>query len=244
MAAMALTTFFAACDKDNDGNLYNVSVTASEGGTVAGDNGKHSYGEELTFVAIPNTGYSFSCWSDGVKTNPRTIIVNSDVALVALFANNNGNSNNSVSIKDIIIDGVCWDGRSFLGSENSMSNFYFIVEKDSGLGFEEIFVGDMKLIIEEFSWYWFDNSHQTICLNYEGVSLSTVYYIEIIDAQSDIIKGWLYQSLDDYEYDKNNGNNNSWRGTRIELKRNDDYDRELLQQLLEEWRTYGYIHKK
>ena len=183
LAAMALTTFFAACDKDNDGNLYNVSVTASEGGTVAGDNGKHSYGEELTFVAIPITGYSFSCWSDGVKTNPRTIIVNSDVALVALFANNNENSgennntnngengNNSQYTSDspdYFIEGY-WDGslpiRESQVSLNYSSQFYFSDENGNKNGIEECYYKGNLDNSYNFTWEWADASHSVLIIN-------------------------------------------------------------------------------
>ncbi|MBO7497293.1 MAG: hypothetical protein J6T98_12145 [Salinivirgaceae bacterium] len=92
---VAFAATFVACDKEDD-NLVSVSVTASEGGTVAGDNGKHNVGTELKFVAIPDNGYSFSCWSDGNQSNPRTVTVqNTDIILVALFAKNSDNNGNN-----------------------------------------------------------------------------------------------------------------------------------------------------
>ncbi len=93
LAVMTFTALFVACKKDiNEEKLFKVTVTAGEGGSVAGDNGEHKEGTILTFYAIPDKGYSFSCWSDGIKSNPRAITVNSDIILVALFAKNNANN--------------------------------------------------------------------------------------------------------------------------------------------------------
>ena len=249
---VAFAATFVACDKEDD-NLVSVSVTASEGGTVAGDNGKHRVGEELKFVAIPDNGYTFSCWSDGNQSNPRTITVqNADIILVALFANNEGNSaenggdNNaqfadSLSIKNIILNGLCWGGKSLAsemtGQHNFMCNYYFLQENGYGLGFEEIFYQGVYDTTIEFSWYWVDNSYQILCMNHEGIFATEVYYINILNGKSDRIKGLLYQSLEDYEYDTNSGSMYSRRGISVELKRNDEFDREYLDKLLNEWRN-------
>ena len=42
-----------------------------------------------TIHAYPYQGYEFLGWSDGVQENPRTILVNGDIALTALFSGNN-----------------------------------------------------------------------------------------------------------------------------------------------------------
>ena len=40
---------------------------------------------QATFIALPNTGYTFSRWSDGNTQNPRSITVTQDTAIIAYF---------------------------------------------------------------------------------------------------------------------------------------------------------------
>ncbi|MBR2195931.1 MAG: leucine-rich repeat protein [Salinivirgaceae bacterium] len=70
-------------------NTYNISLTASEGGSVIGK-GTYSYGSEIKLVAKPDSvaGYHFEKWSDDVTDNPRTLTVTSDTTLKAIFAIN------------------------------------------------------------------------------------------------------------------------------------------------------------
>jgi hypothetical protein len=42
-------------------------------------------GTEIVITATPKSGYSFLQWSDGDTTNPRSIIVDSDLRLSAVF---------------------------------------------------------------------------------------------------------------------------------------------------------------
>ena len=46
---------------------------------------KLGYGDEAELIAIPNHGYYFVGWSDGVNDNPRHIIVNDDASYFAIF---------------------------------------------------------------------------------------------------------------------------------------------------------------
>ena len=64
-------------------NVYTVTLTA-ENGTVTGD-GEYNHGTEVTLTAIPNEGYHFVKWSDGVIEATRTITVIADVTLTAEF---------------------------------------------------------------------------------------------------------------------------------------------------------------
>ena len=67
-------------------NQYSVLATASDAaaGTVSGS-GKYDYNSQVTLIATPNAGYSFSQWSDGSTENPRVIVVNADITLTAMF---------------------------------------------------------------------------------------------------------------------------------------------------------------
>lgn len=257
LVAIAFAVFFTSCNKDDDAGFYNVTVNAGEGGTVAADNGKHKEGETLTFVAVPNKGYSFSCWSDGSQINPRTETVqNADIILVALFAkggtnNNNqnngenGNENNlntSDSTQIILLGGVCWGGQNSLlanhGQQNYTSNFYFLDENGYGLGFEESYYKGVYDTTYEFSWYWYDTTYSLLVLNYGGRSGVGEAYVDIWIAKKERIKGWLYESYNDYiDYNRNNNGNSSPRkGTSVEWKCADNYDRAYLDKLLNEWR--------
>ena len=67
-------------------NIYKVTLTA-ENGTVSGS-GEYNHGTEVTLSAMPNTGYHFVKWSDGVTDAIRTITVTDNVTLTAEFAIN------------------------------------------------------------------------------------------------------------------------------------------------------------
>ena len=67
-------------------NTYTVSVDYNSAyGTITGPT-SGEYLDELTLTVTPNLGYCFTGWSDGVKDNPRTIVLTKDLTLTANFA--------------------------------------------------------------------------------------------------------------------------------------------------------------
>ncbi len=78
-----ISMVFAGCKKEEE-PTYMVQATATEGGTVEGQNGEYKEGETVVFTAVPAEGYYFSRWRDGSTDNPRSLVV-SDVA-VNLYA--------------------------------------------------------------------------------------------------------------------------------------------------------------
>ncbi len=75
-------------DKNPEAQYYNVVYSAGDGGTISGEasqtveEGKNS----TEVVAVPNTGYKFVRWSDGVETAERTEInVTADISVTATF---------------------------------------------------------------------------------------------------------------------------------------------------------------
>lgn len=81
------TTFTALFTENN----YTISVTCdSTRGIIDGESGVFSANTELTYTAIPKYGYHFEHWSDywWNTSNPRTILVDSDVSIEAIFAPN------------------------------------------------------------------------------------------------------------------------------------------------------------
>ncbi len=73
---------------------YILTYSAGEGGTIKGvsrqsvKNGY--YGSEV--VAVPNTGYKFAGWSDGVTTAARSDISKGNMSVIAYFTLDDGNS--------------------------------------------------------------------------------------------------------------------------------------------------------
>ena len=69
-------------------NTYTVTVLSNDTtlGTVTGG-GSYDYLDTATLTATPIGNYNFLRWSDGVTTNPRTLIVTDDTTLTALFQN-------------------------------------------------------------------------------------------------------------------------------------------------------------
>ena len=64
--------------------FYIVNLTAEGKGTVSG-NGEYPRGATATLIASPAKGYSFSQWSDGNTENPRTLTLNDNLTLTAIF---------------------------------------------------------------------------------------------------------------------------------------------------------------
>ena len=61
-----------------------TKVSPSGSGTVSGS-GNYEYGKSATLTATANSGYTFSQWNDGVKTNPRTVTVTGNATYTAYF---------------------------------------------------------------------------------------------------------------------------------------------------------------
>ena len=68
---------------------------------------------QAIIVALPNTGYTFTRWSDGNTQNPRTLTVTQDTVLIAFFASNQGIAeaeNDNISVRTvnghILLEGV------------------------------------------------------------------------------------------------------------------------------------------
>ena len=95
MACLATAFIFIGCKKDDD-NKYTVTLSANnaEWGVVAGG-GEYKEGAEIQIMATANSGYHFEKWSDDDTNNPRTITVNKNIALIAVFVE--GNSGGSVN---------------------------------------------------------------------------------------------------------------------------------------------------
>jgi len=65
--------------------MYDVTVSASEGGTVSPQSGSFEEGSSVTFTATPSAEYEFTKWSNGSTQNPLILTVTSDLTLQATF---------------------------------------------------------------------------------------------------------------------------------------------------------------
>ena len=63
-----------------------MTRNANEGSVNDSINGMYDYETELQAIAMPNDGYYFDRWDDGVTDNPRTVTLIQDMTLVALFS--------------------------------------------------------------------------------------------------------------------------------------------------------------
>ena len=87
MSCLAIAFVFSGCKEDDSNAKYSVTLSANnaEWGAVAGA-GEYDEGTEITIMATANSGYHFQNWSDGDATNPRTLTVSKNLALIAVFA--------------------------------------------------------------------------------------------------------------------------------------------------------------
>ena len=85
-------------------NTYTISANAANG-RVEGT-GEYACGTIVSLTAIPDNGYVFNRWLDGVKDNPRTITVTGDAEYTALFTLTEGFENiyTSEPVQKVIID--------------------------------------------------------------------------------------------------------------------------------------------
>lgn len=79
-----VSSLFVACEGEKE-HTYMVQVSATEGGTVDGLNGKYKESERVEFRAVPEKGYFFAQWSDGKNDNPREFLIYEDITIIAQF---------------------------------------------------------------------------------------------------------------------------------------------------------------
>ncbi len=72
----------------DDTQYFELTFSAGKGGSVDQESGSYAEGTELVVTATPIEGYSFDQWTDGVKDNPRTLVVDKNLSLVAEFSVN------------------------------------------------------------------------------------------------------------------------------------------------------------
>ena len=94
LLSLSILTLFYYCSTPEEGltnnststtKTYNLTVEASDGGTVSSSGGNITAGSSVSIAATPNSGYTFTNWSNGSTDNPISITVNSNLTLTANF---------------------------------------------------------------------------------------------------------------------------------------------------------------
>ena len=105
----SFTAYFAA-------NQYTINVASSDStmGTVSGS-GSYPYNSVVEIVATANAHCHFLNWSDGITDNPRSIVVGSDSAFVAVFSVDTYTV--TLSVNDMTMGSVTGAGEYAYGEE-------------------------------------------------------------------------------------------------------------------------------
>ncbi len=72
-------------DESEAEQTFRVTFVAGKGGAVSTNGGVYEAGVEITVTAIPSIGYVFKQWSDGSVENPKTMVITTQIELVADF---------------------------------------------------------------------------------------------------------------------------------------------------------------
>ena len=143
---------FINCAKDRNESIieindinqnFSLTVIANSGGSVSPSSGSYSNGSQISILASPISGYTFSGWSNGSIENPIILTITSDTSIEANFSLEPlliGNQDSNIRLdmtnvkemyddNQIIIDyEILNDGRIKLFAEKKQ-NEYFVQEK-------------------------------------------------------------------------------------------------------------------
>ncbi len=151
MGVALISMVFANCKKEDP--TYSVQVTATEGGTVEGQNGEYKEGETVVFTAIPADGYCFSQWSDGSTDNPLTIkVFTSDISLTAKFIGVSATATEGGTVE------TQKDGNTFVFTAKPADGCYFAGWSDGNT-----------------------NNPRTITIGNEDISLTALFFAFTVD---------------------------------------------------------------
>ena len=81
-----ILTIIFSCSKEPSPQKFDLTVTASTGGTVSSNGGTFDAGTEIVLTAIPEEGYAFKSWEGINETTPTvTLILDKNTSINALF---------------------------------------------------------------------------------------------------------------------------------------------------------------
>lgn len=142
--------------------VYQVNVEAL-GGTVIGADTIYDEGALVILEAVPNEGYAFELWSDGVSESPRAFYVTQDTMFYALFS--------APAMSDIVFDTIAphavtvsWDPVS------DAAQYEFTVYDDLGLIADSLSTGTILTVeglnaVQAYRYRWvaWSATNQLIC---------------------------------------------------------------------------------
>ena len=157
------TTFTAEFAK----NIFSIEKIAdAEQGHIDGPS-EAEYLTEVSLEAVPNDGYRFVQWSDGISYNPRTIVVTQDTAFTAEFAKTSIRYNVDLEVNDDLMGYVDGGGQYV---ENSQVFIY--AEPYEGYQFVGWYAGD-ELLSNKTEMSITVNSDTTLTAVFKSISMSS-----------------------------------------------------------------------
>lgn len=178
---------------------YTVTLIADATmGTVTGA-GEYAFGSEVVIEATSNDHYSFVQWSDDVTTNPRTIVVNGDIELTALFsaevinvsviATDGGvvtGAGNYTYGETVTLNAVANNCYEFAGWSNDETNatLTFTATENVALlaTFEAVTTGSLETVTACGSYTWNNNVYTASGeYTYEGTTLGGCDSIAVLN---------------------------------------------------------------
>jgi hypothetical protein len=84
---LILPLLFLACSEEDEPELFNLSVTATLGGSVSTSGGSFERGQQVTLTATPEADYVFMNWSGAINgtSNPITVNMIRNMSIMANF---------------------------------------------------------------------------------------------------------------------------------------------------------------
>ena len=176
---------------------YTLSVSAGDGGSVSTAGGTFASGTQVSITATPNSGYSFSGWSNGSTANPLSVTLNSNTSVTANFeiiVNSytlivTAGEGGSVSTEggeyeegtEVTISATPDDGYEFTGWSDGSTEDSITFILNSNLNIEATFERSLFISLSE---------------NYSSINQTTGYYSKTSNFKR-------YISLDEARYLKN-----------------------------------------
>ena len=143
---------------------YTLSVSAGDGGSVSTTGGSFASGTQVSITATPNSGYSFSGWSNGSTANPLNVTLNSNTTVTANFqvivnsysltvsAGEGGTVNSGGEYEEgsqVTITATPNEGYSFLAWSNGSTDNPIVITVDSNISLEAEFENILESYREE-----------------------------------------------------------------------------------------------
>lgn len=164
-------------------NQYNLNYTSDENGFLEGTVSSLVKENENGSIirAIPNRGYSFESWSDGVLENPRRDLnIFEDINVSAIYSANDLDDDNIMDYEDNFI------GDSNIVNHSGFDNLNVFVDDNSDIDINFTGHKNIKLKDNNFTFLEFDNNFSEKQLDFSKISVEKGDNYLIVDLNSQI----------------------------------------------------------